>query len=155
MRLWRLAQAKRAHNAFDGEGAARWGGRWNPKGVRCVYTSESSSLTVLEVLVHMEKHHFFGARYVFFAVDVPERVKVDTVDPADLPDDWRRTPAPIALHETGKAWIERGESALLRVPSALTPGEHNVLLNPLHPDFTALKIHDRMPYQFDGRLWKR
>lgn len=151
MRLWRIAQSRRAAAAFDGEGAARWGGRWNPKGVRCIYTSESSALTVLEVLVHMEKHHF-GSRHVLFELEVPDGVAVEAVSLGDLPSDWRRTPASIALHQIGKAWFERGSCALLRVPSALAPGEHNVLINPLHRDFTEIIIHDPVAYQFDGRL---
>lgn len=154
MRLWRIAQSRRAASAFDGEGAARWGGRWNPKGVRCIYTSESSALTVLEILVHMEKHHF-GNRHVLFELEVPDGVAVEAVSLGDLPTDWRRTPAPIALHQIGKAWFEGGRSALLRVPSALVPGEHNVLINPLHRDFPHIIIHDPVPYQFDGRLRNR
>ena len=110
MRLWRIAQSRRAAAAFDGEGAARWGGRWNPKGVRCIYTSESSALTVLEVLVHMEKHHF-GNRHVLFELEVPDGVAVEAVSLRDLPTDLRRTPAPIALHQIGKAWFERGSCA--------------------------------------------
>ncbi len=153
MRLWRLAQSRRAASAFDADGAARWGGRWNPKGVRCVYASESAALAVLEVLVHMEKHHF-GNRHVLFELEVPDSLAVESVALDDLPEDWRRTPAPIALHRIGRAWVERGASALLRVPSALTPGERNVLINPLHRDFTEIVIHDPVPYQFDGRLWK-
>lgn len=154
MRLWRLVHGKRAATAFDGEGAARWGGRWNPKGVRCVYTSESSALTVLEVLVHMEKQHL-GARHVLFEIEVPDDLHIESVSTADLPEDWRRTPAPIARHAIGKAWVARGESALLRVPSALAPGEFNVLLNPLHDDFKKLVIRDPVPYQFDDRFLKR
>ena len=57
MRVWRLTHRKWALSAFDGQGAYLFGGRWNPKGVRCVYTSTSSALAVLEVLVHMDKRH--------------------------------------------------------------------------------------------------
>ncbi|MCP4191062.1 MAG: RES family NAD+ phosphorylase, partial [Planctomycetaceae bacterium] len=46
---WRLIKANHADDAFAGEGAKRWGGRWNSKGVRVVYTAESLSLATLEV----------------------------------------------------------------------------------------------------------
>jgi RES domain-containing protein len=49
---WRLIKANHADDAFAGEGAKRWGGRWNSKGVRVVYTAESLSLATLEVIGH-------------------------------------------------------------------------------------------------------
>ena len=40
---------------LSGEGAARYGGRWSPKGMRAVYCSENSSLAALEVLVNLAR----------------------------------------------------------------------------------------------------
>lgn len=45
-------------------------------------------------------------------------------------------------------------SAVLRVPSILVPGEHNLLLNPQHRHFKRLKISKPQPFDFDGRRWK-
>ena len=47
MRVWRIAKSEQAGSVEDmlsGEGAARYGGRWTPKGVPAVYCSENSSL---------------------------------------------------------------------------------------------------------------
>ncbi len=38
---------------FDGEGAFRFGGRWNSRGTRILYTAGSLSLAALEMLVHL------------------------------------------------------------------------------------------------------
>ena len=50
---WRIVQAHVADRAFTGEGARRYGGRWNSKGFAVIYTSSSISLAILEVLVHI------------------------------------------------------------------------------------------------------
>jgi RES domain-containing protein len=41
---------------------------------------------------------------------------------------------------------------MLYVPSAVVPGEHNVLINPSHPDMKQVKILDVEVYKFDKRL---
>jgi len=51
---WRIVKEKYAGTAFDGEGAMRFGGRWNSRGVRVVYASGSISLAALETLVAPE-----------------------------------------------------------------------------------------------------
>lgn len=153
MRIWRLVHQRWQHAAFDGEGSYRFGGRWTPGGVRCVYTSGSSALALLEVLVHMEKRHL-GTTHRFFAATLADTVAVRHVDPDDLPASWSDTPAPVALHRIGKQWADDGATAVLRVPSAIVPGEDNYLLNPAHPDFRHIIIGEPIPFAFDRRLWK-
>ena len=51
---WRIVQTHVADHAFSGEGARRYGGRWNSKGHAVVYTSGSISLAILEILVHIQ-----------------------------------------------------------------------------------------------------
>ena len=52
--IWRISKRKYATTAFNGEGARRFGGRWNSKGKSVVYTSATLSLAALETFVHME-----------------------------------------------------------------------------------------------------
>ena len=52
MRVFRIC--RKAHAAFDGEGARLYGGRWNRRGTAVVYASESLALAALELLVHAE-----------------------------------------------------------------------------------------------------
>ncbi|WP_144431164.1 RES family NAD+ phosphorylase, partial [Pseudomonas syringae pv. coryli] len=49
--VYRLVKRKWLAQAFDGEGAKLYGGRWNSKGNACVYCAGSESLALLEVLV--------------------------------------------------------------------------------------------------------
>jgi RES domain-containing protein len=151
MRLWRLCKAEHAATAFTGEGALLYAGRWHHAGTRVVYAAESRSLAVLEQLVHLSRNRL-PPRFVCFAVDVPEDLDVPSVSPEELPPDWRRQPGPPALRDLGTKWAESRTSACLAVPSAVVPGERNVLLNPEHPDFARLAIGEAEPFELDERL---
>ena len=51
--VYRICKTKYAAMAFDGEGAFRFGGRWNARGTRMVYTAGSLALAAREMLVHL------------------------------------------------------------------------------------------------------
>ena len=46
--------------AMSGEGARRYGGRWNPPGLPAVYLAESRALAALEILVHAPREMLVG-----------------------------------------------------------------------------------------------
>ena len=52
MIAWRLCRRLNAH--LTGEGARRFGGRWNSAGVPVVYLAEHPALAALEVRVHLD-----------------------------------------------------------------------------------------------------
>ena len=54
MRIWRICRARFADEAFSGQGARRFGGRWNSPGVPMVYSSSSLALAAMELFVHLE-----------------------------------------------------------------------------------------------------
>lgn len=152
MRVWRIC--KRAHAAFDGEGARRAGGRWNPRGIAVVYASETLSLAALELLVHADPA-LLPEDLVAIEAEVPETVRVRRIDPESLPRGWRRYPPPEALARIGADWATKLETAVLAVPSALVPSESNVLLNPAHPDFRKIRVGKPEPFALDVRLSAR
>ena len=47
--VFRIVTRARAADAFTGEGARLYGGRWNPKGLRVVYTKDSPSEFLLDL----------------------------------------------------------------------------------------------------------
>lgn len=147
---WRIVKARYAATAFDGEGARRFGGRWNSKGVPVIYAAGSQALAVLELLVHLESSDLLK-HYGLIPVTFDEAL-VEALDPRSLPANGRRRPTPAAVRALGDAWVASGRSAVLRVPSAVVPGEHNYLINPLHDDFARLTIGTPQPYRFDRRL---
>lgn len=136
VRAYRLVKKKWAHTAFDGEGAKRFGGRWNSKGRRCVYLAGSESLAILEIMVHLEDYRLLG-EYALFALELPRRA-IMQLDAAALPGSWREDPAPIETAALGDAWLASNESAVLAVPSVIVPRELNYLLNPQHPQLKEI-----------------
>jgi RES domain-containing protein len=151
VRVWRICL--RRYRIFDGEGARRYGGRWNQADTSIVYTSGSLSLAALELFVHVDID-IAPTRLVAIAADIPEELETETVDIGKLPKNWRTYPAPEALKNLGTAWAARRTTAILAVPSAVIPEEHNYLLNPRHADFNRIRIRKPIPFRFDARMWK-
>jgi RES domain-containing protein len=147
--VWRLC--KRRHAALDGEGARLAGGRWNSRGTAVVYASDSLSLAALELLVHCDPA-LLPDDLVAIAIGIPDGLAIRRVEAADLPRSWRRHPAPESLARMGDEWAKGRTSAVLSVPSAVVPGERNVLLNPAHPDFRRIRAGRSEKFALDARL---
>jgi RES domain-containing protein len=150
MRAFRLVKASLAHTALDGEGARRFGGRWNSPGRPMVYAASSLSLAALELLVHLRDPALLRRAYAYLALDAPDGL-AQRLDPGQLPAGWRRPEHPL-LKAMGDRWLESGASLALEVPSAVIPLEWNVLLNPLHPDWPQVASSVPVAFSFDPRL---
>jgi RES domain-containing protein len=150
MRVWRLCKAKNAKDAFSGEGARLHGGRWNYRGIPVVYTSESRALAALELRVHTPQ---LVRDLVLIGADLPDALPVTRLRPEDLPMGWDQYPAPEELKGIGMTWIEQGANVALVVPSVVIPSEHNIVLNPRHPDFPSIQIREPEPFLYDHRLF--
>ena len=152
VRAWRLVRAGLVDSAFDGEGARRFGGRWNPPGVPVVYLAESLALAALEVFVHLDRAAV-SIPFKAIPVDLPARV-IGEIARKELPPDWRALPTPESTQQAGAGWISAMRSAVLKVPSVLVPVEHNFVLNPRHKDFEKVTIGEAIDFSFDPRMWK-
>jgi len=148
--LWRLVKSRRADDALTGIGCDYAEMRWNYKGTRMVYTSESKALCALELMVNVNYSELADENYTFVEIKVPASVKVDRIKASDLPDGWQQYPSPSILRDIGQKWIDDGKFAILEVPSAVTE-EKNYLINPSHPDTTLIKTTP-YPFSFDKRL---
>ena len=151
MQIWRLVRAQWAAAALDGEGARVGGGRWNPPGIAVVYASATLSLAALEALVRADRANL-PTDLVAVRIFAPDALVVLDVKVASLPPAWRAYPAPRELAELGARWVREGRSALLRVPSAVGPSEHNLVGNPAHRDARRLVIEATEPFSWDARL---
>ncbi len=154
MRVWRICKAEHAATAFSGEGALLYPGRWHHAGTPVVYGSESRALAALEQLVHLHRNRL-PKSFVCFGAEIPDDLAVTRVRSRDLPAGWRRQPGPPELRDLGTRWAEAGETAVLQVPSAVVPGEHNFLLDPRHPGFGRIRVLGPEPFAFDERLTGR
>jgi RES domain-containing protein len=151
VRSFRITQTKHAPMAFTGEGAKRFGGRWNSVGTRMVYTASSLSLATLEMLVHLEEISTIVDYYTVIPLTF-DRSLLQIIDPASLPKGWDR-PEPIpATQILGDKWIAEASGVALQVPSAVTPGEVNYLLNPFHSSFRKISFEPAFDFKLDKRL---
>lgn len=147
---WRLTKTKFANSSLNADGARLYGGRWNSPGVSVVYFAETISLAVLEILVHLNAARLLES-YSLIRIDFDDRLLIEkTVD--DLPETWADFPAAPQAQAVGDEWVQSAESLLLRVPSAVIPLEHILVLNPHHPDLRQLSIAAPVPFLFDPRL---
>ena len=125
------------------------GGRWNSPGRRVAYLSTSRSLAVLELLVHVTRETV-PANLLFIPIDVPNRLVQDLETP---PEEWNELPWSAAARTFGDAWLSARSSLAILVPSIVIPQERNFLINPLHPQFTRLRIHAPEAFVLDQRLF--
>ena len=145
---WRIDRPRR--NAFSGEGAKRFGGRWNSLGVAVVYLSEHQSLAALEIFVHVQPlvpREKYLAYFVEWDEALMEKLPIN-----QLPPDWRASPPGPATMQIGDQWVREARSVVLAVPSAIVAAERNFLLNPAHPKFRRLRAHKPVEFVFDPRL---
>jgi RES domain-containing protein len=78
--LWRSVRAAHAEQAFSGEGAAQFPGRYNAPGVRAVYLADCPAGCALEVVVSYAAPEA-AATHVLFEVEVDAEL-VDLCKPA-------------------------------------------------------------------------
>ncbi len=146
MIVFRIAHPEFAHD-LSGYGASLHGARWNEKGYPVVYCAETSSLAILEFLVHIK-----GVRgnmaYKLLTIDT----KDDGETLTNLPEGWDTDLK--SIQEKGTSWLRSLNSVCLRVPSIHNPLENNILLNPRHPSFNP-KITRADWYWYDGRLIRK
>jgi RES domain-containing protein len=145
--------ADRRHKLFDPTGAMLRGGRWNSPGKGVIYAAETYAGALLEVLVHanlgsIPKNHA--------AIDIliPDELSVEVLDPIALPG-WDSEDM-TESRWFGDQWLSQARTAVLLVPSVvLQARERNVLINPLHPDFTQIRASDPQPVVWDARLFPK
>ena len=92
------------------------------------------------------------ARHGLIPAQLPADLAVRHVKASALPANWRTLGSRDGLQAIGRAWLEEGRSAVLAVPSAVVPAEHNYLLNPRHPDFARIVIGEPKALDVDVRL---
>jgi RES domain-containing protein len=150
---WRIVRATRQKTAFTGEGPWQYGGRWNSPGVRVVYVSEHQSTAAFEVFVN-RMPFILEETYKAFRLEWPDHL-TERFPVEKLPANWRVFPPSVETKEIGDRWVKEQRSAVLALPSAISPADTNFLLNPEHPDFKRIRIASPIDFDFDPRLIDR
>lgn len=149
MLLYRLGKTKHAHK-LNGFGARDYPGRWNSAGNAMVYTSASSSTTVLEVRVHTKK---LRRNLSMSTIEVPDGASILSIPAGRLPNGWNWMRYLVRVRAVGDDFLSARKYLILRVPSAVDPMAWNYLLNPLHPEMDKVKVVKVEPYSLDPRLF--
>lgn len=150
IKSWRIVKKKFRDIAFTGEGAAKFGGRWNSIGTPVTYVAESLSLATLEILAGGCQLTTM-TNYIKIPVEFDSSL-VETVSIETLPDEWHAYPSCESSHIIGDTWAKEKRSVILKVPSAVIQEEYNYLINPFHPDINMVKIGKPEHLLIDERL---
>ena len=115
-----------------------WGGRFNSPGTFAVYTYESLSLALLEIIVQTNDRTNLKKK-VLLRANIPENV-IDKPSINVLPGRWNQIPAAKESQSYGDEWLLQGKNPVLRIPSVVVPLEYNYLINPAHKLFSSIDI---------------
>lgn len=144
---FRVVRSARAEDV-SGFGSFINGARWNEARVHALYVAETRSLAALEALVHNIQRVGIN-QFALVEVRLPPGL-----DRAEYPQP--HCPSIAASRAFGTRWLQSQAQPLLRVPSAVVPGEWNWVINPQHPSVvqhieSGLRIK---PFAFDARFWR-
>jgi RES domain-containing protein len=152
MIVYRLSNAAYSKD-ISGEGAYRYGGRWNSVGERMLYTASSPSLALVESMVHFPSE-IPPIQFMLISIEIPDAwICIQNIK--TLPEDWQSYPAPFSLREIGDNFLSSNSFLTMQVPSAIVPQEKNYLINPLHPKFKMVKVLTIEPFILDSRIFTR
>jgi RES domain-containing protein len=156
--IWRLDSADRADSASLGIGAKLYGGRWNPRGVACVYASMDAATAILEVAVHKGFDALDTKPHVLTAMAINPDARIRVVRPEEIPNPNWLTPAAASPGQ-----MRFGGDLLLKHPVVLIPSvvaqrSWNVLVNPelimetgsIETDVVTVLMQERL--RLDTRL---
>jgi len=96
-----------------------------------VYTAANRSLAMAEVAVHFSIA-MAPPNYQMVTIHIPDDISMTTLNIIDLPTDWSVFPHTDMTKKFGDRFILENRYCILKVPSAVTMGDFNYLLNPRH-----------------------
>ena len=129
MSIWyRAHQAKPIKTVFSGEGGLYVSGRWNHKGRKVIYCSQSISLCTIEWLSHngLSVSDF---SYNKFEISVPDTL-IKKFSPSELPKDWNKAPALTVSRDFAEEHLFNQMTYIaLALPSVVIREEYNLVIN--------------------------
>jgi RES domain-containing protein len=150
MIVYRFSHRKYA-NDISGTGARLKGGRWNVVGLPMLYTSESISLCLLEVLANANTLEELQMLRLL-EIELPSNAIVTEVRHSQLKKDWWMDFE--YSQWIGSEIIKEDKALAVKCPSAIVEKENNYLINPLNPSFKNVSVRSTNDFRFDERLFK-
>ena len=152
MEAYRLTRKKFA-STLSGKGAALKGARWNSIGVEMIYMAANRSLAMAEVAVHFTLATI-PEDYMMNTIFIPDDIAIKKLHTSDLPPYWNQFPHPSTTQAIGDKFIAENKFCVLQIPSAVTQGDFNLLINPRHSAFKRIKIVGTEKFPFDKRIFR-
>lgn len=152
MEAFRLSRRKYAV-PLSGKGAALKGARWNSIGVELIYTATNRSLAMAEVAVNLTLATL-PADLVMVGIHLPDNISLQKLTVKDLPTDWNAFPHPASTQVIGDKFVAANRHCVLQIPSVVTQGDYNLLINPNHAEFNEIKVIEVAKFPFDKRIFK-
>jgi len=152
MEVFRLSSS-RWSKTLSGKGAALKGARWNSPGTEIIYTASNRSLAMAEVAVHFTLATL-PDDYIMTTIFIPNDVSFKAIQENKLPKDWNSFPYGSTTQSFGDEFINQNKYCILKIPSAVTRGDFNILINTAHPEFKKIKRIHTVPFPFDFRIFK-
>lgn len=128
---------------MSGESSRLNGGRWNQKGIPCLYAAESRALAMLEYTVNIEFDEIPRGLCIV-TITIPDSY-IYMPEMYELPGDWWMRPPPSSGRYYGSFLLDKNKYSAIRVPSMVVPKEFNYVLNPRYPlagQFVILGVDD-------------
>lgn len=124
---WRLDEEHYAPTWDSGEGAYRFGGRWNEAGVRAVYCALDPATAILEVAVHKGFDVLDTVPHVLTRFTFDPAADVKVISPGDVPNPhWLLPVRPSAGQQAfGGELLQRHPFVL--IPSAVSAYSWNLI----------------------------
>jgi RES domain-containing protein len=151
MELYRLTREAYAES-LSGVGAALKGARWNSIGIEMIYLASNRSLAMAEVAVHFSLATI-PDDYMMMTVFIPDYLSIKKLSFSELPELWNVFPHTPASQNVGDNFIRENKCCILQVPSAVTQGDYNFLVNPFHSEAKEIKIIETVKFPFDKRIF--
>jgi RES domain-containing protein len=127
---WRLDRKEFGPTWNSGEGAFRFGGRWNSRGNRIVYAALDPSTCILEVAVHKTFRALDIVPHILTSFRIESAADVHIVDADDVPNaNWLRPGIPSAGQQAFGDLLTAKHPFVL-IPSAVSTRSWNVIFDP-------------------------
>ena len=139
-------------NTLSGKGAAIKGARWNSIGVEMLYTAANRSLAMAEVAVHFTLATL-PKNFMMVTIHIPDEIEILKLNNSQLPFNWNAFPHPQSTQLIGDQFVAENKFCVMQIPSVVTKGDYNLLINPKHPLFENIQIIEVEKFPFDSRVF--
>ena len=92
--------------------------------------------------------------YLMLTILIPDNMEIKEIFESDLPEGWKEFPHPVSTRKFGNDFVSQKQFCVLKIPSVVTQGDFNFLIDPNHKNFNKIKVTKMEKFPFDNRIFK-